>query len=60
MCRLLVDCDSNTTSKEELKEVEEGEGEEEQQPPTVKTGEGTVAMAQCWRDIVQSEVTQVG
>ena len=64
MCRLLVDCDDNITSKKSLEESEEKEEEDEESaPPTtsppITAGMGTVAMARCWRDIVHFEVTQV-
>jgi len=63
MCRLLVDCDDNTTSKKSLEEPEETEEGEESAPltssPPITAGMGTVAMARCWRDIVHLEVSQV-
>ena len=67
MCRLLVDCDDNTTSKKAIEEEAEEESEENEEgedptPPTtsppITAGTGTVAMARCWRDIVHMEVTQ--
>ena len=66
MCRLLVDCDDNTASKESIEEdpddyfIEERGGEKSpyvasQSPP----GTGTVAMANVWKNIVFIEVTEV-
>ena len=63
MCRLLVDYDSSLVKKEEPEETEEGKVEEKEEALVdtllVNMGTGTIAMAKCWRDIVQTEVTSV-
>lgn len=66
MCRLLVDCDDNTATKESVEEdpddyfLEERDGKKSQyvasqEPP----GTGTVAMAKVWKNIVFLEVSEV-
>ena len=66
MCRLLVDCDDNTSSVESIEEdpddyfLEERDGKKSQyvvsqSPP----GTGTVAMAKVWKNIVFMEVSGV-
>ena len=66
MCRLLVDCDDNTATKESVEEdpddyfLEERDGKKSQyvasqEPP----GTGTVALAKVWKNIVFLEVSGV-
>ena len=65
MCRLLVDCDDNTSSRKTVKEPEENKDDDEDeddrgpQSPDVPPGTGTIAVARCWKEIVSSEVKQV-
>lgn len=75
MCRILVDCDDNTLSRNTVEKEEEedeppmllrrrrpkkyGKVLKGMETPPVVPGTGTVAVAYCWRDIVFVEVSKV-
>ena len=63
MCRLLVDCDENTTSRKSMEEpdnsTKEEDSEKESRPSEDPPGTGTIAVAKFWKEIVRSEVSQV-
>lgn len=63
LCRLLVDCDGNVAPKNESGEGSKFKGAsskgDKQAEPTLSPGSGTMALARCWREIVESEVSVV-
>ena len=64
-----MDCDDNITTKNSIDNDDKRDGskfkgagskdDKQQAEPTLSPGSGTMALARCWRDIVESEVTVV-